>query len=44
MQTCFQDKLSMYGVGGPHGSGPATFAGGKDTGTVSEWEKACAWE
>lgn len=40
----YPEQLSLYVVGGPHGSGPATIASRKGSEAVSERDKALAWE
>ncbi len=40
----YPEELSVYVIGGPHGSGPATIASRKGSEAASEREKALAWE
>lgn len=40
----YPEELSLYVIGGPHGSGPAAVTSRKGGGAVSEREKALAWE
>ena len=44
LSKAYPEKLNVYVVGGPQGSGSATVASDESTSTASERAKALAWE